>query len=102
MGKGIFSSSETMVLVPRAHILTEALMRIMARDYWKRAGNNTPSILGYMHLYVEPRGLLNVELLPEPFGMLYKNYMNGPMNTSEFEMKLLRAVGVPVQASEYL
>ena len=102
MGKGIFSSSETNVLVPRAHILTEALMRIMARDFWKKAGDNAPSILAYMNLYVEPRGLLNIDLLPEPFRTLYKNHMDGPMDDSEFTLKLMRAVGVPVRPSEYL
>jgi hypothetical protein len=103
-GKGIFSFKETMVLVPRAHILTEALMRIIARDSKKQSGHFIPSVLAYMNLYVKPRGLLNIDLLPEPFGMLYTNYCmeDGQMDDSEFELKLMRAVGVPVRPSQYL
>lgn len=101
MGRGVFESDQTVVLVPRAHILLEALMRIMARDLEKKAGTYAYAMFGYIGLYVEKRGLLDTSLLPEPFGMLYKNARDGPMYPPEIVMRLRRTMGFPVDPSDY-
>jgi hypothetical protein len=49
-GKGIFSFKETMVLVPRAHILTEALMRMMARESRKQSGHFVSSVRAFINI----------------------------------------------------
>lgn len=102
MGRGLFRSDQTVVLVPRAHILTEALMRIMARDHGKSAGMHAGAIVGYMSLYVERRGLLNISLLPEPFGVLYAAHTKDESVTGrELMVRLMRTLGMPVKPSEY-
>ncbi|KAK4038320.1 hypothetical protein C8A01DRAFT_37707 [Parachaetomium inaequale] len=106
MGRGVFKSDKTAVLVPRAHILTEALMRIMARDHGKDVGLFAGSAVGYMSFYVEKRGKLNIDLLPEPFGKLFRAYTSNDekerMHMKEVLFRLMRAVGVPVEPEEYL
>jgi hypothetical protein len=106
MGRGVFKSDKTVVLVPRAHILTEALMRITARDSRHgMLGDCSRSGVNYMSRYVEPRGRLNIDLLPEPFGNLYRIIASNDEDRPtirEILLRLMRACGVPVEPERYL
>jgi hypothetical protein len=97
---GAFNLEQTVVLIPKAHILTEALMRIAARDQpkFRTVGAYAMSHFGYIQEYVEPLGRLDPGLLPEPFDKLYKDY---PRDMGvEFHRRLLRACGVPLWDQE--
>ncbi|KAK4234269.1 hypothetical protein C8A03DRAFT_37959 [Achaetomium macrosporum] len=94
MGRGVFHSDQTVVVVPKAHILTEALMRIMARDRYERVGMWAVQHFLYIALYVEERGILDLRLLPEPLGKLYKE-LTGRGHGNAM-VKLMRTLGVPV------
>jgi hypothetical protein len=103
MGKGVFDSDQTVVLVPRAHILLEALMRIAARDHKKNKSIFAISHVMYISIYVEKRGLLDLDLLPVPFKDIYNGWTDDeePRPFRDFTLILLRALGVPVDASHY-
>ncbi|KAK4154604.1 hypothetical protein C8A00DRAFT_42673 [Chaetomidium leptoderma] len=101
MGKGVFDSDQTVVLVPRSHILLEALMRIMARDEGKRVGAYAVQHWAYMSLYVEPNGMLDVDLLPEPLGALHKKCTAGNMSSGAMIVAINRTLGIPVAPSDY-
>jgi hypothetical protein len=74
LGMGAYELEETVVLVPKAHTLTEALMRIAACDYGTAVGSYGLPQLECIPEYVEPFGYLDpLSLLPEPFAKYYKN-----------------------------
>jgi hypothetical protein len=98
LGLGAFEVDQTVVLVPKVHILTEALMRIAARDYGKTVGTYGAAHIGYMQLYVEPFGDLDLSLLPEPFKKLYEEHRKG--SSPELRVRLLRTCGVPLWDKE--
>jgi hypothetical protein len=97
---GAFELPDPVVLVPKAHILTEALMRIAARDYHQHDTVGAWSIAhyAYIKLYVQPLGRLDPSLLPEPFDRLYRDERK--MTPLEFHTRLLRACGVPLWKPE--
>ncbi|KAL2017208.1 hypothetical protein VTK56DRAFT_2415 [Thermocarpiscus australiensis] len=101
MGRGAFDSDQTVVLVPKVHVLTEALMRIMARDAGKIVGGYAVQHFAYIDLYVHQCGFLDIGLLPEPFGKIYEEFREGPVPTRDIILQLRRAVGVPVDESLY-
>jgi hypothetical protein len=102
LGNGYFTSDQTVVLVPKAHILLESGMRITARDYDKRAGNYASVIINYMNLYIRSRGFLDIDLLPGPFRWLYKTMNDSSKHSPlEWQVKLMRMCGVPVKESYY-
>ncbi|KAK4153531.1 thioredoxin reductase [Chaetomidium leptoderma] len=101
MGYGHFKSDETVVLVPKVHIFLEALMRIYARDYWKDIGIHSRSYFNYIGIYVEKRGFLNLDLLPEPFKDLYMDFTQGSMLGRDVELRMMRTLGTPIRASQY-
>jgi hypothetical protein len=93
---GAFNLDQTVVLIPKAHILTEALMRIAARDDHKMdtVGAYAMSHFTYILLYVEPLGRLDLSLLSELFEALYEYFRRD--KGIEFHRRLLRACGVPL------
>jgi hypothetical protein len=100
MGQGAFRSDETVVLVPKAHIYTEALMRIMARDDDKRVGTYAVAHFLYIEQYVRGRGIFDVSLLPRPLGELYEEFVSDkPLKNTMAKLK--RVVGIPVDAKYY-
>ena len=103
MGQGVFGSDQTVVLVPRVHILLEALMRIAARDHGKVVGGTSMAYVMYIPIYVEKRKILDLDLLPVPFKDVYKGWTDDkePRPFRDFTLMLLRALGVPVDASHY-
>ncbi|EAQ87794.1 predicted protein [Chaetomium globosum CBS 148.51] len=100
-GMGAFNSDETVVLVPRAHILTEALMRIMAVDYGTPMGLWSEQHYCYIERFVEKRGLLHLDLLPRPLANIHKAFRDGPESIGKVHVELLRTLGVPVHPKYY-
>jgi hypothetical protein len=102
LGTGFFASDQTVVLVPKIHILLESGMRITARDHGKRAGNYAGVIIDYIGLYINARGFLDIDLLPGPFRWLYKTMNDSSKHSPlEWQVKLMRTCGVPVEESDY-
>jgi hypothetical protein len=93
-GMGAFLLDQTVVLVPKAHILTEAAIRIMARDYYKECHSHSQSLVEYVSIYIDPLGYLDPNLLPEPFDRIYTE--RKPGKTPEFYTRLLRSCGTPL------
>jgi hypothetical protein len=92
---GAYEVDQTVVLVLKAHTLTEALMRIAARDLTnEKVGGFALAHLEYIKIYVEPFGYLDLSLLPEPFAKYYKNL--NKWNPVDWNSKLLRTCGVPL------
>ncbi|KAK3302628.1 thioredoxin reductase [Chaetomium strumarium] len=90
------------VLVPKVHILTEALMRIMARDHGTRVGSCCVQHFLYIPIYVEQRGILDISLLPELFEELYKQMTTGsPADVAKASLKLRRNLGAPLAKERY-
>jgi hypothetical protein len=100
-GRGFFDLDQTVVLVPKAHTLTEALMRIMARDDGKKIGACSAPHFCYIGLYVEKGGILDISLLPEPLKKIYEEFRDGPESIGSIEIKLKRTLGVPVPPRFY-
>jgi hypothetical protein len=94
-GRGRFHSDQTVVLVPKAHILTEALMRIMARDAGTMVGANSVQHFCYIGLYVYKQGFLDLDLLPRPFREVYGKFSKGSKPLRDNLAKLRRAMGLP-------
>ncbi|KAH6854734.1 hypothetical protein B0I37DRAFT_410801 [Chaetomium sp. MPI-CAGE-AT-0009] len=90
---GAFVSGQTVVLVPKTEIMLEAYMRIMGRDW------GTPLFyemdVCYMSLYVERYGFVDPDLLPPPFGALYKAFTKETMPMVDVMVALRRAMGLP-------
>jgi hypothetical protein len=101
MGRGAFDSDQTVVLVPKAHILTEALMRITARDDGTKVGAYSAAHFCYIILYVEKRGILDIGLLPEPLARLYEEFRDGLGPSGPIRTKLKRTLGVLVPPRFY-
>ncbi len=97
--RGAFESDQSVVLVLKAHMLTEALMRIMARDYCTKRGTHVMSDFLYILRYVEKLGFLDLDLLPEPFKKIYEDF-NRPPELEPVE-NLQRTLGIPVHESFY-
>lgn len=101
MGRGAFSLDQTVVLVPKVHILTEALMRIMARDDATKVGSYSGAHLCYIVRYVEKRGILDIGLLPEGLGNVYREFRDGPASVPLVVIKLKRLLGVSLPLRFY-
>lgn len=80
--------------------MTEAMMRIMARDSDKEVGTYAAAEFVYVPIYVEERGFLDLDLLLEPFKKIYEDFRDGPPTKKPLE-RLQRAVGIPVHESYY-
>ncbi|KAK4234484.1 hypothetical protein C8A03DRAFT_37753 [Achaetomium macrosporum] len=101
MGRGAFLSDQTVVLVPKAHILTEALMRIFARDSAKKVGAWAGAHFAYIITYVHDLGFLDVDLMPEPLANFYKEYKAGLTGYGDITLRLKRTLGVPLLEEHY-
>lgn len=96
---GAFHSDQTVVLILKAHILTEALMRIMARDYNAKVGGRGMRDFLYIPIHAEHLGFLDLDLLPEPFKKIYEDFKDGPPFNPL--VRLQRALGIAVDESYY-
>lgn len=97
---GAFHLDQTVVLVLKAHILTEALMRIMAHNYNTKVGAHVMQHFLYIPIHIENLGFLDLDLLPEPFKKIYEDFRHESATTKPLE-RLQRALGRPVYESFY-
>ncbi|KAF2107974.1 hypothetical protein BDV96DRAFT_588020 [Lophiotrema nucula] len=91
-GSGVFPSTEYPVLVPRAHVLLEAFMRLYVRDAETRTGSFAMAMITYMEEYVDEDGLLDVDRLPEPLGSFYKELGKGKKPVRQWTEELKGAL----------
>ena len=94
---GAFHSDQTVVLVPKAHILVAALMRILARDHDTKVGSNVMTQFLYIPIHAENLGFLDLDILPEPFKKIYEDFRDEP--TFWPLLRLQRALSIAVDES---
>lgn len=99
-GEGAFKSEQDLVIVPKAHILLEAFMRLYARDQGTRAGSFAVSMIMYIWGYVDNDGFLDIAQLPQPFKTLYEELKQGTKPLRKFLDELREALGVPEPQEE--
>lgn len=100
-GSGAFQSGYQPVIVPKAHVLLEAFLRLYARDSGKKIGSFGMAMISYMEEYVDEDGLLDSDQLPEPLHTFYRDLRVGRMKSvRQWERDLKKALGVPVEESE--
>jgi hypothetical protein len=68
---GHFKPRQFPVLVPKAHVLLEAYIRIYARDVGTMIGSFAITMVSYMEMYVDRDGFLDVDQLPDVIKTLY-------------------------------
>ena len=93
-GSGAFSPDTYPVVVPKSHILLEALMRIYARDAGTTVGQFAMPMICYIELYVDGDGYLDLKQLPEELERLYLELKSGTVPVREWQAKLKQAVSV--------
>ncbi|KAL7622037.1 hypothetical protein AAE478_007538 [Parahypoxylon ruwenzoriense] len=93
-GSGVFQPGNHEVIVPKAHILLEAFLRIHARDSGKRVGSFGISMITYIEEYVDDDGLLDVNQLPEPLRSFYVEFRQGGKPVWQWNQELKAALGV--------
>ncbi|KAF3800314.1 hypothetical protein GCG54_00007762 [Colletotrichum gloeosporioides] len=99
-GSGVFKSSKEPVVVPKAHVLLEAFLRIYARDSSTRVGAFAMPMIGYVEQYIDDNGLLDVEELPEPLKSSYKDLRQGVKPVRQWTKELKQALELPEEESE--
>lgn len=100
-GSGAFQPGYPPVIVPKAHVLLEAFLRLYARDSGKRVGSFGMAMISYMEEYVDDDGLLDSSQLPEPLNTFYRDLRAGRMKSvRQWRRDLKEALGVPVEESE--
>lgn len=96
---GSYNIDETCILVPKPHILTEALIRLAARYQFVGPGWRLQCYLAYMHIYVQGFDYLDPSLLPEPFEEYYRNL--NKWHPPEWRKKVMRTCGEPLRRPEF-
>ncbi|KAJ4386112.1 hypothetical protein N0V93_009004 [Gnomoniopsis smithogilvyi] len=95
-GSGAFQSGYHPILVPKAHVLLEAFLRLYARDLGKKVGSFGMAMISYMEEYVDDDGLLDSDQLPEPLNTFYRDLRAGRMKSvGQWGHDLQKALGVP-------
>jgi hypothetical protein len=88
-----FQPGRSPVVVPKAHVLLEAFMRIYARDVETIIGSFAMSMIAYMVMYVDEDGFLDVDQLPEPLKELYCKRWDGTRPLRHWTQELIEALG---------
>lgn len=99
-GSGVFRSGYHPVIVPRNHLLLEAILRLYARDSGKMIGSLGMAMISYMEEYVDDDGLLDTKQLPEPLGTFYQDLRAGRKPVRQWTRELQEALGVPIEDSD--
>ncbi|WYZ45776.1 hypothetical protein EsH8_IX_000001 [Colletotrichum jinshuiense] len=100
-GSGVFKSSGgEPVVVPRAHVLLEAFLRIYARDSARRVGAFGMAMIAYVEQYVDDDGLLDADRLPEPLGTAYAELRLGEKPVRQWTRELKAALRLPEDGDE--
>ncbi len=91
-GSGAFVSTKYPVVVPRAHTLLEAFLRLYARNVETQYKNFAMAMVAYVEEYVDDDGFLDINLLVEPLKTFYLDLREGkkPVRqwTDEFKAAL--------------
>lgn len=91
-GCGAFPENEYPVVVPNAHVLLEAYLRIHARDVGTGIGSFAMASICYMKEYVEGDGYLDSAILPEPLKALYAELKEGETSMRKWTEALMEAL----------
>ncbi|KAI1284406.1 hypothetical protein F5Y07DRAFT_393375 [Xylaria sp. FL0933] len=91
-GHGAFSSHGSPVLVPRAHILLEAFIRL-ASAFREDYCNYFLGMITYMSEYPFRDGLINIDLLSEPCRSFWDGREQGRLTVRELMDNLQRDLG---------
>ncbi|KZL84933.1 thioredoxin reductase [Colletotrichum incanum] len=92
---GVFKSAGGPVVVPKAHVLLEAFLRLYARDSGKRIGACGMAMIAYVEQYVDDDGLLDVSQLPEPLKTSYGELRQGDKPVRQWTRELKQALQLP-------
>lgn len=87
------------VIIPSAHVLMEAFLRIYARDVGKRIGSFAISMVLYIEMYVDEDGLLDVSKLPPVLRDAYLD-LKGGKQLRHWTKELQKALNVPLSLSD--
>ncbi|TKW49694.1 hypothetical protein CTA1_10095 [Colletotrichum tanaceti] len=99
-GSGVFKPDSGPVVVPKAHVLLEAFLRLYARDSAKRVGAFGMAMIGYVELYIDDDGLLDASRLPEPLRTSYMELRQGSKPVRQWTRELKRALQVAPEEGE--
>ncbi|KAF2968905.1 hypothetical protein GQX73_g4676 [Xylaria multiplex] len=91
-GHGAFSSDGSPVLVPRAHILLEAYIRL-ASAFREDYGHYFLNMVTYMAEYPFKDGLINTDLLPKPCRTFWDGHRQGKLPVRQLMNNLQRDLG---------
>ncbi|KAF6832202.1 hypothetical protein CPLU01_06301 [Colletotrichum plurivorum] len=89
---GVFESGGQPMVVPKAHVLLEAFLRLYVRDAGRRVGAFAMPMIGYVETYVDGDGLLDVGELPEPLRSSYAELRLGEKPLRQWRSELQRAL----------
>ncbi|KAI5864892.1 hypothetical protein GGS23DRAFT_562272 [Durotheca rogersii] len=99
-GSGVFQSSKEAVVVPKAHVLLEAFIRLYARNWGKRIGAFSMAMIAYVEEYVDDDGFLDTSQLPEPLKAFYFELREGKKPLRQWAKELRQALGVLGEGSD--
>ncbi|TQN64885.1 hypothetical protein CSHISOI_10529 [Colletotrichum shisoi] len=99
-GSGVFKPDSGPVVVPRAHVLLEAFLRLYARDSAKRIGAFAIAMIGYVEQYIDDDGLLDASRLPEPLRTSYMDLRQGSKPVRQWTRELKQALRLPREEGE--
>lgn len=99
-GSGVFTSGCDPVVVPRAHILLEAFLRLYARDSGKRIGAFAMAMIGYVEEYIDDDGLLDANQVREPLKTSYMELRQGGKPVHQWTKELKDALGILEEDSD--
>lgn len=100
-GCGALQPGHHPVLVPKAHVLLEAFLRLHVRDSGKKVGSFSMAMITYIEEYVDDDGLLDSDQLPEPLRTSYRDLRAGRWESVDQWLRDLKeALGIPVGDSE--
>lgn len=97
-GSGVFKGTQYPILVPRAHILLEAFMRLYARDAGSTIGAFGMAMIDYMDQYVVADGLVDPTQLPSPLDHFYSELTEDSKPVRQWTLDLKQALGMPLIA----
>ena len=99
-GSGGFTSGSDTVVIPKAHILLEAFLRLYARDSGKRIGGFAMAMIAYVEEYIDDDGLLDTTQVPEPLKTFYLELRQGRKPVRQWTKELKCALGILEEDSD--
>ena len=91
-GGGVFKSNQYPLIVPKAHVLLEAFLRLYGRDFGKRTGRHALAMICYVEEYIDDDKLLDASKLPEPLKTFYMELREGTKPVRQWSSELKKAL----------